>query len=171
MRENDQVWALFWCSLLRPLIEGEIEQGEVTRCLREIAAQVHLFPDGRRRKTSVSTLRRKWNTFQKDGFEGLARKPRRDRGKSRKHKPEVIQRAVELKKDQPLRSDETINRFLQAQWGQQIPKSTLYRHLKQAGATRRKLGVTTTKIPRPSSTVTAAMWSPRGIISGRRWTS
>lgn len=48
MREKDQVWALFWCSLLRPLIEGETEPDDAPRCLREIAAQEHLFPDGRR---------------------------------------------------------------------------------------------------------------------------
>jgi putative transposase len=146
MNEKDQVWALFWCSLLRPLIEGETEPEDALRCLREIAAQEHLFPDGRRRRVSATTLRRKWQTFQKDGFEALARKPRSDRGQSRKHQPELIQRAVELKKDQPLRSDETINKFLQAQFGQQLPKSTLYRHLKQAGATRLKLGFTATKI-------------------------
>jgi len=146
MRKKDQVWALFWCSLLRPLIEGETEPEDAPRCLGEIAAQEHLFPDGRRRKVSVTTLRRKWQTFQKDGFQALARKPRSDRGQSRKHQPEVLQRAVELKKEQPLRSDEAINKFLQAQFGQQIPKSTLYRHLRQAGATRLKLGFTTTKI-------------------------
>ena len=159
MTEKDRVWALFGCSLLRPLIEGEIEQGDVTRCLREIAAQVHLFPDGRRRKTSVTTLQRKWHTFQKDGFEGLARQPRGDRNGSRKYKPEVIQLAVKLKKEQPLRSDETINQFLQAEFGQKIPKSTLYRHLKQAGATRVKMGVTTTKIRcRWTREQTNALW-------------
>jgi putative transposase len=159
MREKDQVWALFWCSLLRPLIEGETEPEDALRCLREIAAQEHLFPDGRRRKVSVTTLRRKWQTFQKDGFEALARKARSDRGQSRKHQPQWIERAVELKKEQPLRSDETINKFLQAQFGQQIPKSTLYRHLKQAGATRLKLGFTKTKIRcRWTCDQTNALW-------------
>jgi len=159
MNEKDQIWALFWCSLLRPLIEGEVEPEDALRCLRQIAAQEHLFPDGRRRTVSLITLRRKWQTLQKDGFEALARKPRRDRGKPRKAKPEWIQRAVELKKEQPLRADETINQFLQAQFGQRIPKSTLYRHLKQAGATRLKLGFTATKIRcRWTREQTNALW-------------
>jgi len=146
MNEKEQARGLFWCSLLRPLIEGETEDGDALRCLREIAAREHVFPDGQRGKVSVSTLRRKWRAFQKGGFEALARKRRRDRGQSRKHTPEILQRAVELKTEQPFRSDETINQFLQLQFGKQIPKATLYRHLKQAGATRLKLGVTGIKI-------------------------
>ena len=134
MNEKEQARGLFWCSLLRPLIEGETEEEDALRCLREVAAREHVFPDGQRRKVSVSTLRRKWRAFQKGGFEALARKRRRDRGQSRKHTPEMIQRAVELKKEQPLRSDETINQFLKQQFGKTIPKATLYRHLKQAGA-------------------------------------
>lgn len=159
MNEKEQARGLFWCSLLRPLIEGETEDEEVLRCLREIASGEHVFPDGQRRKVSVSTLRRKWRAFQKGGFEALARKRRRDRGQSRKHTPEMIQRAVELKKEQPLRSDETINQFLQQQFGKRIPKATLYRHLKQAGATRLKLGVTATKIRcRWTREQTNALW-------------
>jgi len=132
MNEKDQAWGLFWCSLLRPLIEGETEDEDAPRCLREIAAQEHVFPDGQRRKVSVSTLRRKWRAFQKGGFEALARKRRRDRGQSRKHTPELLQRAVELKKEQPLRSDGTINQFLKQQFGKTIPKATLYRQVSPA---------------------------------------
>jgi len=159
MNEREQAWALFWCSLLRPLIEGEIADEDAPRWLRKIAAREHLLPDGRRRKVTVATLRRRWRAFQKGGFEALVRKRRRDRGQSRKHPPEMLQRAVELKKEQPLRSDETINQFLQQQFGRTIPKATLYRHLKQAGATRLKLGVTATKIRcRWTREQTHALW-------------
>jgi hypothetical protein len=47
--------------------------------------------------------------FSDGGFKALVRKRRRDRGQSRKHSLEMIQRAVELKKEQPFRSDGTIN--------------------------------------------------------------
>ena len=146
MTEKDQAWALFWCSLLRPLIDSETEPEDTPRVLREIASHEHLFPDGRRRKVSPTTLRRKWRVYQQQGFEALARKPRCDRGQTRRYRPEIIQRAIELKKDQPLRSNETINQFLQQEFGQRLPKATLYRHLQQAGATRVKLGVTSTKV-------------------------
>jgi hypothetical protein len=38
---------------------------------------------------------------------------------------------VELKKEQPRRSDVPINQFLEAEFQATIPKSTLYRHLSE----------------------------------------
>ena len=58
----------------------------------------------------------------------------------------MIKRAIALKKEQPYRSPDAINEFLEKEFGRTIPKSTLNRHLRQAGATRRKLGVTDKKI-------------------------
>ncbi len=105
-----------------------------------------MFPDGRLGKPSVSTLRRKLNRFNNGGFEALFRKPRSDVGMSRKTAPDIIAAAIELKKEQPYRSDRTINHFLQERYDSVVPRSTLYRHLKQAGATRIKLGVSKMKI-------------------------
>ena len=34
-----------------------------------------------------------------------------------------------------------MDEFLQAEFGKTVPRSTLYRHLKRAGATRLKLGI------------------------------
>jgi transposase InsO family protein len=58
----------------------------------------------------------------------------------------MIARAIALKKEQPYRSPDAINEFLKKEFGRTIPKSTLNRHLRQVGATRRKLGVTNEKI-------------------------
>ncbi len=58
----------------------------------------------------------------------------------------MIQKAIELKKDQPHRSPQTVNRFLKDLYGKTVPRSTLYRHLKDAHATRFKLGVTKKKV-------------------------
>ncbi|MBE7545624.1 MAG: hypothetical protein HS127_00450 [Planctomycetia bacterium] len=49
-------------------------------------------------------------------------------------------------KEQPRRSDDCLNRFLEKYYGKTIPKSTLYRHLRLAGATRLKLGVSQQKV-------------------------
>jgi hypothetical protein len=77
----------------------------------------------------------------------------------RKHSPEIIQRAIELKKDQPLRSDDAVNQFLQDQFHKKIPKSTLYRYLKTAWATKLKLGITKTKVRcRWTREQTNALW-------------
>jgi transposase InsO family protein len=58
----------------------------------------------------------------------------------------MIDKAIALKKDQPLRAHYAINQFLQEEFQATIPKSTLYRHLRRAGATRLKLGVTQQKV-------------------------
>jgi transposase InsO family protein len=159
MNEKELREALFWCSLLRLLIYGEVDDEERPRRLREIADHEVTFPDGHRKKPSLSTLRRKWNLWQEGGLKALARKPRSDRGSVRQQRQRMIDYAVELKKDQPLRSDETINQFLQQKFGQTLPKSTLYRHLKQAGATRLKLGVAKTKLRcRWTREQTNALW-------------
>jgi len=146
--DRHEQWAIFWCSLLQPLICGEIPPEEAGEFLRGVANTEHLFPDGQRRKPSRASLWRKWKLYREGGFEALLRKRRSDRGQPRKVKRAVIERAVELKKDQPLRSDETINQFLEREHKLKVPKSTLYRHLRKAGATRIKLGVSKQKVRR-----------------------
>ncbi len=77
---------------------------------------------------------------------GLYRRRRSDRGQPRKKQEPLLARAVELKKEQPYRSDKVINRILQREFGRTLPRSTLYHHLRRQGATRRKLGVSTQKV-------------------------
>ena len=141
MKTNDEQWAVFWCHLLHPIIFGEVDAGDANRYLKKRARQECLFPDGTRKKPSLSTLKRKLRKYRTGGFEALARKPRRDRGKPRVASPDVIASAVEIKKEQPRRSEDTINRFLQDRHGVRLKRSTLFRHLKEAGATRLKLGI------------------------------
>lgn len=142
MRRQDEEWAVFWCSLLHPVLFGDIDPADTQRFLKALAQQEQVFPNGVRKKPSLSTLRRKLRQYRQTGFNGLARKRRADRGRPRAHKQEIIDKAIDLKRDQARRSDETINQFLKAWYGKTLPKSTLYRFLKQAGATRIKLGVT-----------------------------
>jgi transposase InsO family protein len=104
------------------------------------------LPDGRIKKPSLSTLKRKLKKYRSGGFDALVRKKRNDRGKPRNAPCEVIQKAIELKKDQPRRSPQTINRFLKDIYGKTVPRATLYRHLKDAHATRLKLGVIRKKV-------------------------
>ena len=105
-----------------------------------------MFPNGRVGKPSLSTLRRKLNRYRKGGFAALARKTRSDRNKARAAPAEVMAYAVELKREQPRRSDAVINGFIQDRFGITVPKSTLYRHLREAGATRLKLGIVKKKV-------------------------
>jgi putative transposase len=146
MPDRQEHWAVFWCSLLSPLLYGEIPSEEAGRFLNELASQEHVFPDGQRRRPSRATLWRKWKQYRDSGFEALFRKRRSDRGQPRKATPAMIAKAVELKREQPYRSNVPINQFLEAEFKAAIPKSTLYRHLKRAGATRLKLGINRRKV-------------------------
>ena len=147
MRKKDEQWALFWCSLLQPvLFEHGPREISTNRFLKELSKKEVLFPDGTIRRPSLSTLKRKLRKYRKEGFDALARKGRSDCGQPRTVPKEVIDRAIALKRDLPTRSSETINKMLQAEYGLTLPKSTLYRHLKEAGATRIKMGIDRQKV-------------------------
>jgi transposase InsO family protein len=147
MRKKDEQWSLFWCSLLQPvLFEHSPREISTYRFLKELSQKKVLFPDGTLRRPSLSTLKRKLRKYRNEGFDALARKGRSDCGQPRTVPKEVIERAIEIKRDLPTRSSETINKFLQAEYGVTLPDSTLYRHLKEAGATRIKLGIDRKKV-------------------------
>lgn len=146
MRKKDEKWMVFWCDLLKPAIFEEIDRRSLNKFLKELSLKEHRFPDGTFKKVSLSTLRRKYNQYKKDGVSGMLRKRRSDRGETRKVSGEILNKAIELKKEQPIRSDHGINMFLENLYGKTIPKSTLYRHLRIAGATKIKLGVSKKKV-------------------------
>ena len=138
-RAGEERLPIFWCSLLRPLIYGEIPPQEAGRFLSQLASAEYTFPDGRRRRPSRATLWRKWKRYRNGGFQALFRASREDAGHSRKATSAMIARAVELKTEQPSRSVSSLNESLQSEFGSTIPRSTLHRHLRQAGATRAEL--------------------------------
>lgn len=146
MDRNDQAWAVFRCSLLSPLLTGEIPEAERGAYFRGLSQEERLLPNGQRKRISVRTLRRWWKRLREQGVDGTFRRRRNDRGQARKKQQTLLDRAVELKKEQPRRSDVVINRILKQEFGRGVPRSTLYRHLRRQGATRRKLGVSQQKI-------------------------
>jgi len=141
MRDRDEREAVFWCGLLHPILFGQKPPGQVLPFLRELSQQEITFPDGRNRKPSISTLKRKLRLYQEGGFAGLPRKRRVDKGSIRAAKQDVLDSAIAFKRELPERTARTLNELLEARHGKRIARSTLYRHLKAAGATRMKLGL------------------------------
>jgi transposase len=141
MHPTHDDWAVFWCQLLGPILLDEVEPGERRRFLHELSQRELKLPNGVRKRISLSTLRRKVRQFRQRRLAGIQRQPRSDRGQSRQDRQAMLQRAIALKKQQPRRSPEVINEFLKHEFGRTIPKSSLNRHLRRAGATRRKLDV------------------------------
>lgn len=146
MDRDDEAWAVFRCSLMNPLVLGEIPEAQREAYFRSLAQEERLLPNGKRKRVSVRTLRRWWNRLHSEGIGGTVRRRRSDRGRPRGELGPLLQRAVELKKEQPRRSDVVINRILKQEFGRTVPRSTLYRHLRRQGATRRKLGDTRPKV-------------------------
>jgi len=146
MEKSDEKWSVFWCSLLHPIIFNEIEPSQINNFLKDLSRKEVVFPNGRKKRPSLSTLRRKLNQYLANGFEGLFRKSRNDKGIPRSASQEIFDKAIEIKCDQPKRSHQAINLFLQDYYQMTLSRSTLYRHLKQNGATRFKLGVVKKKV-------------------------
>ncbi len=146
MGRNDEDWAVFWCSLLSPVLLGEIPEAQRERYFQQLSQEERRLPNGQRRRISVRTFRRQWRRLKDGGVPGLYRRRRSDRGKAREKHADLLARAVVLKKEQPYRSDRVINRILKREFGRAVPRSTLYEHLRREGATRRRLGASTQKV-------------------------
>jgi putative transposase len=171
-REEDE--AVFWCGLLTSVLFEKLEKGEERRRLGELSRQEAVFPGGGKRKPSLSTLKRKLKKYRAGGFNAMARKARADRGRPRAASEEVIATAIAAKREQPRRSPAMLNLILRQRHGRAVPRSTLYRHLKEAGATRLKLGVTRQKVRKRWSCEHAnEMWAgdfeygPYVLVEGR----
>ena len=124
---DEDDWAVFWCSLLAPILLEEVTAGERRRYLQHLSQQEVTLPNGHRKQLSYSTLRRKVRRFRQQKIAGLRRRRRADRGQARKQRQQLIARAVELKRQQPRRSPRKINKFLAQEFGRTIPASTLNR--------------------------------------------
>ena len=146
MDSNELAWAAFRTALISPLLTGEIPCGQREAYMQSVASQERLFPNGKRAKVSVRTLWRWVHRMREGGFQGIVKQPRCDRGKPRRSIQSRVLRAVELKREQPMRSDRVINKILKAELGSELPSSTVYRHLRIQGATRKQLGVAKEKV-------------------------
>jgi transposase InsO family protein len=143
---DEDDWAVFWCTLLGPILLEEVEAGERRAYLKQLSRQEVTLPNGHQKRLSYSTLRRKVRRFRQQKIAGLRRRRRKDRGHTRKKRQQMITRAVELKRQQPGRSPRMINKFLAKEFGRTIPVSTMNRHFRQQCVTRRQLGVEEVKI-------------------------
>jgi len=118
MHPNDSAWQAFRVSLLSPLTTGRILHEDREAYFQKLAKDSHYAPDGNT-TLSVRTLRRWYQTYRKQGIEGLKKK---------------------------RRSDVTINKLLLVEFFSELPSSTMYRHLRIRGATKTQLGVVREKV-------------------------
>ena len=137
---SEQVTA-FRYSLIAPIVSRQtpLAPGELKAYLAQAASQVYHIPGSTRMKVSVRTLERWLSHYRKGEWEAL--KPK---GRIRKTilriPPTVLQEAIRLRRQRPERSIEQIIFILEeggkAEIGT-IAASTLARHLKKAGVSRK----------------------------------
>jgi len=135
--------ALFRYTLILPIVR-EASPRNKQQMRRNLAALVHDIPCSKRRRVSVTTLRRWEGRYRAGGFEALKPQPRSDRGQSRAVSVETLDRAEALKREQPFRSARSIARILSMDHTNPLPEAklaprTLRRQLAQRGATTAQL--------------------------------
>jgi putative transposase len=134
--------ALFRESILDQIDAAERARGELSAQIRDLAARSFETPWGKVRSFTERTLWAWWSRYKKQGLRGLVPRFRSDKGVSREITPEVLAAAIQARKEVPSRSTKTIIDVLVRQ--QTVPpgslaRSTLDRHLEQAGFSRRRL--------------------------------
>jgi len=139
---EDQVTA-FRYGLIAPIVcrQTPLLPGELKAYMEEVAGQVYDIPGSARQQISVRTLERYLSLYRRGGYDALKPQSNCSKG-STKIPAAVLQKAVELRKEQSERSVEQII-FLLEEHGivskGSVAYSTLSRQLRQAGATRQIL--------------------------------
>lgn len=132
--------ALFRYGLIAPLLQ-QTQRGAQKAMLEAVAKQVYTLPSGKMQRFSQRSLERYLASYRKGGLDALFPEPRADRNHPRVLPQAVIERAIALRKEQPLRTVEQLIVMLETEGLAPegfIRRSTLSAHLKKAGVRRAK---------------------------------
>jgi len=138
MDAQREATALFWYSLLIPLLQKGLGRAEKRKLIEDLAAREWEIPYSKKRRVSAETIRRKLRAYETEGFPALAPAVRSDKGTSRAIPQEVLDKAMELKRELPKRSVRALIEILNED--PDLPTvvltvSTLSRLLKERGHT------------------------------------
>ena len=115
--------------LISPLLEPEL-------CATELARRKCVLLE--REGISERTLRRWISSYKNEGFSGLVRQERNDKGVSKSISPEALSLAEEIRRELPRRSAGLICELLERE-GHKVARSTLERHLREKGLSCKQL--------------------------------
>ena len=135
--------ALFRYGLIAQFVHDPPESGQQEQLLREVAAKTYRIPASTRTRVSITSLRRYLKVYREKGFDALRPSSRADSGAPRAFPPEILDKAIALREEQPARTTQTLVDILQRDESlaldQPINVHTLTTHLRQRGKTRRLL--------------------------------
>lgn len=132
--------AAFRFGLIAQVVQRKLQPGERYALLREIAKQRYTIPGSEKTTISIRSLERYLQAYEQGGFEALKPQVREKKGSLRKQDPEVLERAIELRKELPSRSVEQIIRILELEG--KVPVGflkprTLSRYFQEQGLSKR----------------------------------
>jgi len=131
-------WALWRYGILGPLVSARLEHGDRRALFREAASRIHLDPDGRSVRMSPRTVEAWYYAWKLGGLDALKDEPRSDKGTS-KIPPELQERLILLKRENPRRSARRLIRILErkgeAKEGE-LSRSSVQRLLLSKGISR-----------------------------------
>jgi putative transposase len=160
MEDQRQAIGLFRYSLIRELADPELtprRRGVMTRALAEVE---HALGDGERVKVSAATLRRWLRHWRAGGFEallpGLRRQPNRTAA-------ELLEAAVNLKREAPKRTAAQVARVLAESGQGQASARTLQRHFARLGLNVRPDGSVPRALGRFEASGFGELWTGDGL--------
>lgn len=164
---NTQI-ALFRYGLIASLVFAPLGAGQLEQALRQIASQRYTIPYSSRTRVGVSTLRRYLRDYQAGGFDALRPSPRSDKGVPRALPPEVLEKAIALRQEQPARTTpmlvELLQRDPELQMTTPLNAHTLTTHLRARGQTRRRLAQTGRAFRRFEKEAVNALWQGDAMV-------
>jgi transposase InsO family protein len=166
--ERDTQIALFRYGLIAQLVFAPLPEGQLERALRQIASQRYAIPYSSRTRVGISTLRRYLRAYQQGGFEALRPKERADKGVPRALPPEVVEKAIALRQQQPARTTPMLVELLQRDpdlhLTQPVNAHTLTTHLRARGQTRRTLAQTGRAFHRFEKEAVNQLWQGDALV-------
>jgi len=162
LEERNTAIALFRYGLIAHLIFDPMAAGLLEGALREIAAKTYSIPYSTRKRVGIATLRRYLQNYQQQGFEALRPQERTDKHTPRAFSPEVVEKAIALREEQPARTTAMIVNILKQdkslKLDQPLNAHTLTTHLRMRGKTRRLLANTGRVFKRFERQHTNSLW-------------
>lgn len=143
MKETDRnMIATFRFGLIAQVVQRQLQPGERYALLREIAKQRYTIPFSERSTVSIRSLERYIQVYEAEGFEGLKPQVREKKGSLQNQDPEILDRAIELRKELPSRSVEQVIRILELE--EKVPVGilkprTLSRYFQEKGWSKKEL--------------------------------
>lgn len=136
--DRSEALALWRYHLVAEALSPRLGARERGLIVRRIAGEEHTGPDGEPRLVSRNTLDRWIRAYRQHGLAGLHDRRRSDTGTVRR-RPDLLEEAARLRREQPARSAAHIADMLLARHGVRISERTLREQLARRGLARREL--------------------------------